>query len=270
MICPNCRKYPCICEKKPYNITCDRCFLRGDTNREPHVVVTPNGDRIWKETFESYRFDKYPIRCRRCERVNKSRTRMKRTLAKLAPLCLALAPADKPWDKYAKMVTAPLPSEPLTVKEECLHYEDVYNSQLLQLRKYWKKFRRYYKNLMKGGTYVVEVTHKVNFDRDKGPWFATKFHFHIHAVVAMPYLSSKNGSLQAFSNSGPKFGLGLVHVRGKPYGIPPWEYSKHLGNYICKYFTKQTWRASPFGMLIGYVPPDTEHATENSTISVDS
>lgn len=260
--CMTCRIYPCECPREPWLVSCGKCPYRGNRLAQRNMTVRNDGTEVYHESLRDYHLDRFAVRCRRCERVNKSRTRMKRTLRKLAPLCKELAHSSRPWDKYAKMVTATLPSEPLTLEQELFEYDAIFQSQLQVLRKRWNKFRRHYKNLMLAGTYVPEVTVKVNFDRSKGAWFAPKFHHHIHAVVQMPFLDHKSGRLQAFSESGKKFGLGLVHVRGKPYKVKPWDYTDHLGNYLCKYFTKDKFRACPFGKLIGYVPPVEEHGTQ--------
>lgn len=207
----------------------------------------------WDESYESYRYDKFPIRCRRCENNNRKESRMKRTLKTLCWFAKDHAPNY--WDIYPKMVTVTLPSEPLDLHDELYNYDLVKESQLRAVIAGWKKFRKYYELIMLGGTYVVEITTKVNFDREKGNWFAPKFHAHIHAVVQMPYLDSKKGLLQAFSESGRKFGLGLVHVKGKPKGEPAYKYYRNIGNYLSKYITKGRRRQNPFGKLIGYRPP---------------
>lgn len=250
-------------QRDPYPDTCKGCYLRGDRKRKPYGRKNVLGEFRWDETFESYRFDKFPIRCRKCERVKKRKDRMKRTLNRLSFFCIENAPPDKPWDKYAKMVTVTLPSE----FDDSRRPEE----QIKELFTAFTKFRRFYEKIgiIKGGTFNIEITSRINLLDPEIPWFAMKFHAHIHAVVCMPYLDSKNGTLQAFSQSGLKFGLGLVHVRGKPYDVPPWKYHLHLGNYIAKYITKSGRRASPFGkMFMGYkIPPVMIHYGQESNAS---
>ncbi len=95
----------------------------------------------------------------------------------------------------------------------------------------------------------MEVTHKINFDREKGNWFGVKFHVHIHAAVLMGYLPP--AAFTKFAELPLAFGLGraniVVRQRGENYG----KYKSHLANYMAKYITKGavSQRSIRFGIM---------------------
>jgi hypothetical protein len=168
---------------------------------------------------------------------------------------------------YPKMVTVTLPSvpdDPRTLEE-----------QLQELKVKWIRFRKHYEKQGSwlGGVYCTESTLKVNFDRDKGPWFGIKHHAHIHAVVVTPWLTPSE--LIKFSESGHDFGLGRASVRGKPPGTPGKDFARHLAHYLSKYVTKAHVgvRSANFGMIIGrpWPPPTSvKRNGEDTTLSSKS
>jgi len=222
-----------------YAFTCSRCKSHGDRELDDDWVITRNytgPEAMWKNL-------KYPDRCRRCEKHKKRYQRMRRSLERLLEFSLEYRQG------YPKMVTVALPSvpdDPRTLEE-----------QLAELKRKWKAFRLSHQGvLFLGGVYATESTLKVNFDRDKGPWFGIKHHVHIHAVVAMPYLSTHKELIE-FSESSLKFGLGRTSLRGRPTNATGKSFVKHLAHYLSKYVTKHGVgvRSANFGKLIGYRPP---------------
>ncbi len=189
------------------------------------------------------------MRCRTCDTHYKRYKRTKRNLWRLSQLAIEYRQG------YPVMVTVPLPSvpdDPRSLKE-----------QLVVLKERWDVFRKYHQPRWLGGMYCTESTLKVNFDRDKGPWFGIKHHAHIHAVVVTPFYQP--AELVKFSDSahdifcdcghrsGCHNGLGRPTVTGRPHGITGEAFNQHLAHYLSKYITKAHVgvRSANFGMIIG-------------------
>jgi hypothetical protein len=233
-----------------YQFTCNRCDYRGNPEAEPDWV------RIVANTESGYKWvevDKYPLRCTPCDTHYRRYKRSRRNLERAINLAMEYRQG------YPKMITVTLPSvpdDPRTLKD-----------QLKELLRKWGKFRKFHcgTGTWLGGIYCVESTLKVNFDRDKGPWFGIKHHAHIHAVVICPFYSKKK--LIEFSESGYDFGLGRASVRGRPSGVSGSKFAKHLAHYMSKYITKGHVgvRSANFGMLIGRPWPKRGHAQDSTS-----
>ncbi len=197
---------------EPYQFTCERCEWHGDKNAEVDFVRmsyqnTETGTRLRE-------VGKYAVRCRSCDTHYKRYKRTKRNLWRLSNLAMEYRQG------YPKMITVSLPSvpdDPRTLQE-----------QLVELKKKWIVFRKYHASRWMGGMYCTESTLKVNFDREKGPWFGIKHHAHIHAVIVTPFY--KGAELVKFSDSAHDIfcscsnkschnGLGRATVTGRPTGV---------------------------------------------------
>ncbi len=233
-----------------FSFTCTECDFRGDVSADPdwNWIMTPRG-YYWKET------DKYPNRCRTCERNKKRFQRMKRSIQKLY---------DISFDKYRtygypKMLTVGLPSK----WNDDRHHKD----QVKELKKRFKKLRQellHYQ--VEGGIFQVELTQKVRFDNDL--YGEEKYHAHVHAVVVMPYIPPK--ALPAFSEIGLKFGLGRIHIRGKDKSYKrSKDYKSHLASYLSKYITKDNvnGRSSRWGCMMKKVTAVTSNPKEKESNS---
>lgn len=262
-----------------FSLTCEKCSHRGDKNADfdwQKIVASTESGYKWVEVHH------LPDRCSKCDAARSRFKRTRRALEKMFRLSRDIYGEYPLSDKqiaanvltqdiidnaeegsqkshrklieprpknYPKMVTISLPSIPDDPRS--------FQEQLKELKRKWIKFRKYYQKLgiFHGGIYVIECTHKVNFDRDKGNWFGVKYHVHIHAAIVMPFFNRHR--LLAFSDSGVKFGLGRASVTGRPTDLKEGEHyspAQHLAHYLSKYITKGSVgnRCSNFGKLIGY------------------
>ena len=252
-------------ESVPYQFTCPKCDWHGDKN----AVVDFIKLQFLDDETKFIEVGKYAVRCRSCDTHYKRYKRTKRNLWRLSNLAMEYRQG------YPKMVTVSLPSvpdDPRTLQE-----------QLVELKEKWNVFRKYHSSRWLGGIYCTESTLKVNFDRDKGPWFGIKHHAHIHAVVVTPFLSP--AELIKFSDSAHDIfcdcddkschnGLGRATVTGRPHGVTGEAFNQHLAHYLSKYITKSHVgvRAANFGKIIGrpWPPPMSGGKNgENSKCSKD-
>ena len=252
-----------------------RCEYTGDKDRKMNKieVKTAFGAPFrWEwsggDTWESYSIDRFPRRCTEHDTQYRKYKRTKRQLQKL----LDFSFEEKLG--YPKMVTIPL----LCVPDD----ERSLAEMFIELKKKFNKWRRSHQatGLIVGGVYAVECTTNVIFDGhlwrprqgeylkvcDVDPFGKVKHHPHIHAVVCMPFLTVPK--LKKFTASGEDFGLGQVHVKGKPDSVEHWDFAGHLAHYLSKYITKSTNdnRSATFGAkFIGWTPPEESHGeAENS------
>ncbi len=272
-----------------FSTTCLKCGFRGNKDADFHWEKSVARGGVWVET------DRLPNRCNPCDAQRSRFKRMRRSLEKLfgvarqvygewpltekqlaanAVTQSIIDEADPGTQKsyrklieprpksYPKMVTIGLPSVPDDPRSQL--------EQLLECKRKWNAFRRYYQNLglFHGGIYATECTVKVNFDRDNGPWFGIKYHVHIHSAIVMPYLNRHR--LLAFSASGLKFGLGRASITGRPKDLQEGEYyspAQHLAHYLSKYITKAGIgvRSANFGKLIGYRPTSCLHGKDSTS-----
>ncbi len=210
-----------------YGFTCPECIWKGDRSGEIDLIRIPVGTN-WLGYTKTIEVGKYPNRCFLCDRNRKRHSRMWKALEIL----------DN-WNKHLeknlgppKMYTVGLisvPDDPRTLEE-----------QILEIKSKWKHLRNHlleeYPNTWKGGISNVEVTHKVNFDREKGNWFGIKYHVHIHAAVLMKYLPP--AAFEQFSAIPRAFGLGFANIVSRQRGEDYKAYRGHLANYLAKYITK--------------------------------
>ncbi len=223
---------------REFAFTCTNCQFRGDLTTDPdwNWIHTPRGYK-WKET------DRYPNRCKECEKIKKRFQRMKRAIQKLY---------DITFNKYRtygypKMMTVGLPSQWNDTRSK--------NEQIMELK---KKFRILRKDLLnyqiEGGVFSVECTQKVRFENDI--YGEEKYHAHIHAVVIMPWIPPK--ALPDFCAIGLKHGLGRMNIKGKTNGDydRPMDYKSHLASYLSKYITKEgvNGRSSRWGAMMKSIP----------------
>ena len=215
-------------QEKAWGFTCSKCLWKGDRTGEIDLirirVAAPKG----LEAFKSIEVGKYPNRCLQCDRNRKRHSRMWKSLKELDD-----------WNHYLeqnlgppKMYTIGLPSiadDPRTLEE-----------QIIEIKSRWKDLRSYlleeYHAVFKGGLSNVEVTHKINFDREKGNWFGVKYHVHIHAAVLMKYIAGEK--FTDFTALPLKFGLGRANIVSRQRGDDWKMYRSHLANYLAKYISK--------------------------------
>ena len=211
-----------------YSSTCDRCYWRGDKNALTDYVSIPSTRSRRMNGRRTIEIGKYPDRCYKCDAQRKRLSRMRKALEELDWYNKSLArPAGVP-----KMVTIGLPSvpdDPRTLEE-----------QIQELKVKWKIFRNYLLERMPatwiGGISNVEVTTRINFDLEKGPWFGVKHHAHIHSAVLLRWMPKE--ALIEFCSLPLKFGLGRANITSYQRGQSYKDYKWHLSNYMAKYITK--------------------------------
>ena len=215
-------------EQKPWGFICSKCQWHGQRDGVLDIirirVAAPKG----LEAFKSIEVNRYPDRCRDCDRNRKRHSRMWRALKEL----------DN-WNHYLeknmgppKMYTIGLPSipdDPRSLEE-----------QIQEIKLKWKLLRTYllenYHAVFKGGLSNVEVTHRINFDRTKGNWFGVKYHVHIHAAVLLAYIPGED--FVKFAEIPLQFELGRANIVSRQRGDDWQKYRSHLANYLAKYITK--------------------------------
>lgn len=235
-----------------YQFTCKRCDYQGDKNAKVDLIKLKYLD----DESKFIEVGKYPVRCTPCDTHYR---RYKRTRVAIERLVSLSMEYRQGWPKMVTVTLPSVPDDPRTLPE-----------QLVELKKKWTHFRKHYGSSWLGGIYCTESTLKVNFDREKGPWFGIKHHAHIHAVVATPFL--KKPELIKFSESGHDFGLGRASIRGRPKLTTGKAYASHLAHYVSKYITKGHVgvRSANFGKIIGYRPPPPMSGGKNGKDSTSS
>lgn len=229
---------------REFAFTCDKCDMRGDRTREPDVTELKSAFGgpslwVWNEKKSDFLIDKYPDRCKDCERNKKRYQRMKRAIQKLYDISFT---KYKTYG-YPKMLTIALPSK--------WNDSRTRDEQVRELKTRWRILRKELLNYqLEGGVFSVECTQKVRFDNDL--YGEEKYHAHIHAVVILPWIPRNR--LKDFCALGLKLGLGRMNIKGKGDGDyeRPADYKSHLASYLAKYITKDgvNGRASRWGCMM--------------------
>lgn len=239
--CKECEKddeelvpYTSIVEKeeneppKEWGFTCSKCSWMGQREGQLDLIRIPTAG--WKgiEAFKTVEVHRYPDRCPKCDKHRKRHSRMWNNLRKLDNWNYHLEANLGPPKMYTVGLVS-IPDDPRTLEE-----------QILEIKSKWKNLRNHlldnYQNIFKGGISNVEVTHKVNFDREKGNWFGVKYHVHIHAAVLLKYIAGEK--FVEFAELPLDFGLGRANIVSRQKGDDWKKYRSHLANYLAKYITK--------------------------------
>lgn len=218
-----------------FSFTCEQCTYRGNRSFEENYVSTtyvePGGTRYrkWSES------DRYPERCRECNRKAKRHTRMVRRLDKIWKISYDLG--DRTYSR-PKLITFALPS--------IITFWSSPDNELSTLKSKMKAARKIlHDHGVKGGVYVPEVTTRSYTFMGTTCY---KHHAHIHMVAIAPFIHRK--ALGKFCEILQPIGLGRINYVA-PSGN--WKTAKRkVASYISKYLCKEGRRTSSFGIYRGY------------------
>ena len=235
-------------EEYHFSFTCPKCTYRGNRTHDSNYVTSTTVDahgnryRSWSES------DRYPERCRECNRQARRHSRMVNRLSKIWRISYDLSNRD-----YArpKLITFALPS--------IITFSPEPDSELQNLKALLPRARKLLQKDWRilGGVYVPEVTTRAYEFMGTTSY---KHHAHVHMVAIAPFLPRK--SLLRFSECLLPLGLGRINYVA-PSGH--WKSAKRkVASYISKYLCKDGRRASSFGIYRGYVFEDSR-STQPST-----
>lgn len=213
-----------------FSFTCKICYYRGDRNRELDIDLR---GRL-REPYRNFLIDRFPVRCRECERVKKRYQRMNRRMDKIW---------DESWGfltgiyKRPKLITYALPSVSSN------NYEDR-DLQIAKLNSLIPKSLKLLKrNGILGGVFVVECTSRL-LPLSEG-LFQWKHHAHVHMVALAPYIPKTE--FVNFCSILLELGLGRINYQA-PRGKNA---ESKVASYISKYIAKDDSRSRTFGVMRG-------------------
>ena len=220
-----------------FSFTCDNCLYRGNRDTETNYVtstyVTEGGGRYrtWAET------DRYPERCKECNRKARRHSRMVNRLDKVWQISYELG--DRRYSR-PKLITFALPS--------IVTFDSEPGLELRKLKSLLPQARKILLNQgILGGVYVPEVTTRSYVFMGTTCY---KHHAHIHMVAIAPYMQPKR--LKRFSECLIPIGLGRINYIA-PKGH--WKTAKKkVASYISKYLCKEGRITSSFGIYRGWSP----------------
>lgn len=230
-----------------FSFTCPKCTFRGNRTHDSNYVSVKTVDglggsyRRWSES------DKYPERCRECNRKAKRHTRMVNRLSKIWRISYDLE--DKRYSR-PKLITFALPS--------IVTFDSSPEEELRKLKSLLPAARKILMDRgILGGVYVPEVTTRSSVFMGTRCY---KHHAHIHMVALAPWMPPKN--LKRFSECLLPLGLGRINYVA-PSGH--WKSAKQkVASYISKYLCKDGRRTSSFGIYRGYQFHSSESAPGSS------
>lgn len=218
-----------------FSFTCDQCVYRGNRTYEQNYVSTQlvddsgNRFRKWSES------DRYPERCKECNRKAKRHTRMVRRLDRVWQISYDLN--DRRYSR-PKLITFALPS--------LITFDQEPSKELAKLKSLLPEARKILMDHgILGGVYVPEVTTRsYEFMGTR----CYKHHAHVHMVALAPFVHKSK--LSDFCTILQPIGLGRINYVA-PSGN--WRSAKRkVASYISKYLTKDGRRTSTFGIYRGY------------------
>lgn len=210
----------------PFSFTCKKCFWHGNKNRE--LDVDMHG-RL-RERYRDFLIDRFPIRCRECEKKKKRFSRMVKRIDRIYYFCMGFVQGTY---RMPKLITFALPS----TKSESYCERNI---QIELLKRKLKSARAilYEQGGVLGGTYVIECTSRL-LPLEEG-LLCWKHHAHVHMVGVAPFIPRKH--LVEFCESLFPIGLGRIN-----YKVP--KNSRAIASYISKYLVKDKNNSRTFGIM---------------------
>jgi len=214
-------------EPAPFSFTCKQCFWHGNKNRELDVDMHGN----LKERYRDFLIDRFPMRCRECEKKKKRFSRMVKRVDNIYFFSMGFLNSTY---RMPKLITFALPSQ----ESESYYDREV---QIELLKKKLKSARSILleKGGVLGGTYIIECTSRL-LPFPEYPLFSWKHHAHVHMVGVAPFIPRKH--LVEFCECLFPIGLGRIN-----YKVP--KNSRAIASYISKYLVKDKNNSRTFGIM---------------------
>ncbi len=213
-------------EPAPFSFTCKRCFWHGNKNRE--LDVDMHG-RL-RERYRDFLIDRFPIRCRECEKKKKRFSRMVKRVDNIYFFSMGFLNSTY---RMPKLITFALPS----TKSESYCEREV-QIELLKTKLKSARSILFEQGGVLGGTYVIECTSRL-LPLEEG-FLSWKHHAHVHMVGVAPFIPRKH--LVEFCECLFPIGLGRIN-----YKVP--KNSRAIASYISKYLVKDKNNSRTFGIM---------------------
>ena len=184
-----------------------------------------------KERYKDFLIDRFPIRCRECEKKKKRFSRMVKRVDNIYFFSMGFLNSTY---RMPKLITFALPSQ----ESESYSEREV---QIELLKKKLKSARAilYEQGGVLGGTYVIECTSRL-LPFPEYPLLTWKHHAHVHMVAVAPFIPRKH--LPEFCGCLSPIGLGRIN-----YKVP--KNSRAIASYISKYLVKDKNNSRTFGIM---------------------